>query len=111
MTDHDLRIRQHRGNQRCIALIVEDGRLKRRLDLGENAWRDRCGEMAEKQGFDKALPLPIDDECAIVGASASRGKEFGTTPTTRARGRGEGYCGPVALSQPHGSARPGYGNG
>jgi hypothetical protein len=39
--------------------------------------------MAEKQGF-HVLPSPTQDECAIVGASAGRGKEFGITRMTPA---------------------------
>jgi hypothetical protein len=45
------------GKLRRIALIIEDRRLKRRLELGENARRDGGSEMAEKQGV-HMLPSP-----------------------------------------------------
>jgi hypothetical protein len=78
MTDHDLRIRQQRGKLLRVALIVEDRGLQRRLHLGENPRRDRGGKMAKKQDFHKALPSASHGESAIVDASASRGKEFGS---------------------------------
>jgi hypothetical protein len=81
MPDHDLRLSEQRGKLRRIALIVEDRGFERCLDLGENARRDGGGEMAEKQGF-HVLPSPTQDESAIVGASAGRGKEFGIPPPT-----------------------------
>src|SRR5689334_15188969 len=66
-----------KGELRRIALIVEDRRLQRPLDLGENPGRDRGGKMAEKQGL-HMLPSPTHDESAIVGASTSRGKGLGS---------------------------------
>jgi hypothetical protein len=49
VADHDLCLAQQRGKLRRIALVVEDRRHDRRLDLGENARRDASGKMAEKQ--------------------------------------------------------------
>src|SRR5215472_15938935 len=65
MPDHDLRVCQQWGKMFRITLIVEDRGLQRRLDLGENARRDRGGEIAEKQGF-HGLPSPTHDGRAIV---------------------------------------------
>ena len=51
MTDDDFRLGQQRGKMRRIALIGEYLGFQRRLHFGEDAWRDRGGEMAEKKRF------------------------------------------------------------
>src|SRR5262249_47688902 len=76
MPDNDLRVRQQRDKMRDVALIVEDRRFQRRLDLGENSRRDRRGEMAEKQGFHLALPSQPTVKARLSAFSASHGKEL-----------------------------------
>jgi len=51
MTDHDLGIGQQRGEPLRIAFILEDLRFQTRFDLGKDARRNACGELAEKQSF------------------------------------------------------------
>jgi hypothetical protein len=48
VADHNLGAREQRSKLRRIALVTEDLRLQRHFGLGENAWSDACGEMAEK---------------------------------------------------------------
>jgi hypothetical protein len=73
------------GKLSRIALIIEDRGLQRCLYLGQNPRSDGGAKMAKKQCFHTAHPSSISDESAILGASANRGKEFGSRLLPRKR--------------------------
>src|SRR5215831_16041184 len=86
MTDHDLRLRQQRGELCRIALIIEDRDFERRLDFGENPPRDAGGEMAEKQGF-HVFPSPTQMIATIVALPLAVAKGLKAAPCGHQRTR------------------------
>src|SRR5438132_516180 len=85
MTNEDLRTRQQRGKMRRN----RPHRRGSRSPAASSPWREcvarRWRQNVQEIGLSYGAPLPTHDESAIVGASATRRKEFGSRllPKTR----------------------------